>query len=638
MTRLPAWLALVPALLLFPSQPAAAQPMGTFTWQLAPYCNVLSLNTTLDVSVYTFDGFDNQCGASTLATVRGLGVINPNGTVGIGLDIVTSPGGLPVHVMATIDMATLSGPWSDDHGNSGTLAFGPTAPTGSPRPLASAGLPNGAVTTGKLADGAVTGAKLAAEAVTGGAILDGTIGLADVNTAEVQARVSGVCPANQLMTGVNADGTVVCSAVSSGSGGDITGVTAGLGLLGGGQSGAVTLNVDPSVVQARLTGACSPGEAIRAVAANGSVTCEVDDVAAGGGIGTVTAGAGLTGGGSSPTVALNVSFAGSGGASTVARSDHTHERFSSSNTAVGSGAAPGISGIANGNTALGASTLSAITTVSFNTAVGWNALSQTTVSGGTAVGAQALQANTTGTANTAVGRNALRDNQAGFSNVAAGYNALQAAQGTANTAVGAYAFWQLATGDSNIAIGNNAGATLTSGSNNVYLASGGGTPTESGTIRIGDTAQTRAFVRGIAGVTTGFNNAVPVVVDSAGQLGTVSSSAKTKFDIQDLPADVTTALARLRPVSFRYKQPFADGSTPVQYGLIAEEVEQVLPELVAYDDEGEPATVKYHVLPSLLLAEVQRLQAALAGERSRTSALEAAVAELRATLAAARDR
>jgi hypothetical protein len=97
---------------------------------------------------------------------------------------------------------------------------------------------------------------------------------------------------------------------------------------------------------------------------------------------------------------------------------------------------------------------------------------------------------------------------------------------------------------------------------------------------------------------------------------------------------VTSAVARLRPVSFRYKQPFADGSTPVQYGLIAEEVQQVLPELIAYDDQGEPATVKYHVLPSLLLAEVQRLQAALQVESARTTALAAAVAELRATLAA----
>ncbi len=93
-------------------------------------------------------------------------------------------------------------------------------------------------------------------------------------------------------------------------------------------------------------------------------------------------------------------------------------------------------------------------------------------------------------------------------------------------------------------------------------------------------------------------------------------------------------MSRLRPVSFRYKQAFADGSTPVQYGLIAEEVEQVLPELVAYDEHGDPATVKYHVLPSLLLAELQRLQSALRIESSRTAALEAAVAEMRATFAA----
>ena len=610
--RLSALIPLV-ALLSMPARPASAQaiPMGVFTWQLAPYCNVLSLTTSQDGAVYTFDGTDNQCGASTVATARGLAVVNPNGTVGIGLTIVTSPGGLPVHVQGTIDLGTLGGPWADDHGNTGTLVFAPAAPSGAPRPLASAGIPNGAVTSAKIADG--------------------TVAAADVNAAEVQKRVSGACATGELMTGVNEDGSVVCAAVSSGSGGDITGVTAGVGLLGGGASGAVTLNVNPNVVQARVTATCTGGESISAIAANGAVTCEVDDVGTGD-ITGVTAGSGLLGGGTTGAVTLSVNFAGSGSSNTTARSDHTHERVTSTNTAVGLGAGASITS-GSGTTAIGASALAAATGFTVNTAVGWNALQHTTESGNTAVGALAMAENVTGVSNTAVGDDALRNNLAGNANVAVGASALIASTGFRNLGFGFMSLGNMTSGNDNIAIGDNAGGLLTGGSSNIYIGSTGGTGTEGGTIRIGGPGQTRAFLRGVNGVTTAVNNAVTVVVDSAGQLGTVSSSAKTKFDIQDLPADVTEAVSRLRPVSFRYKQPFADGSTPVQFGLIAEEVEQVLPELVAYDDKGDPATVKYHVLPSLLLAEVQRLQAALRAESSRTAALEAAVAELRATLA-----
>ncbi len=611
MTRVFFRLALLLALVFLPAARLAAQPMGTFVWQLAPYCNVVSLATTQNGAVYEFEGTDNQCGASTVATVRGLAVINPNGSVGIGLTIVTSPSGLPVHVQGTIDLGSLGGPWTDDHGNSGTLVFAPSAPGGSPRPLASAGIPNGAVTSAK--------------------ILDGTVAAVDVNAAEVQKRVSGACAAGELMTGVNEDGSVACAAVSSSSGGDITGVTAGLGLLGGGTSGAVTLNVNAAVVQSRVTGTCAASESIRAIAANGTVTCVAVGGSASGDVTAVTAGAGLTGGGTSGDLTLSAALAGSGVATTVARSDHTHERVSPSNTAVGSEALQSAFN-ADMNTAVGRRALQSAVSAISNSAIGWEALRDTSGQENTAVGHQAARLLTSGSSNTAVGASALYTGGAGGYNVAVGHGALDVSTGSANVGLGANTFGSLTTGSRNLAAGNLAGSSLTSGDDNIYLLNSG-VAAESATIRIG-TSQTRVFMSGVRGVTTANNNAVAVVVDSAGQLGTVSSSAKTKFDIQDLPGDVTDAVSRLRPVSFRYKQPFADGSTPVQYGLIAEEVEQVLPELVAYDEHGDPATVKYHVLPSLLLAEVQRLQTALRAESSRTAALEAAVAELRATLAA----
>lgn len=599
------------------ARPAAAQSLGTFVWQLAPYCNVVTLNTTQNGAVYTFDGYDNQCGATTLATTRGLAVVNPNGTVGIGLTIVTSPGALPVHVQATIDLASLGGPWTDDHGNSGTLIFAPTAPSGSPRPVASAGIPTGAVTSAKIADGAVAAI--------------------DVNAAEIQKRVTGTCPASQLMTGVNQDGTVACAAVSSSSGGDITGVLAGNGLIGGGTSGDVTLNVNPSTVQARVTGVCPAGESIRAIGSNGSVTCEPDDIGGTGDITSVAAGTGLTGGGASGAVTLAVSFAGGGAAATAARSDHEHQGTDPDNTAVGVGALAAVTN-GTGNTALGASALSVLTSGLQNTGLGIHAM-QNATSGinNVAVGAFTGGNLTTGIDNTAIGALALRNTTVGTANTAVGTSALNALNnGGSNVAVGEGALNGVTTGDDNIALGRAAGQFLTSGSGNLYLGNWGAA-TENATTRIGN-GQSRAFIAGVRSVTTGNNNALPVVIDSAGQLGTVSSSAKTKFDIQDLPADVVAALSHLRPVSFRYKQPFADGTTPVQYGLIAEEVQQVLPELVALDEQGEPASVKYHVLPALLLAEVQRLQAALANASSRTAALESAVAELRSLLVAARQR
>jgi hypothetical protein len=255
--------------------------------------------------------------------------------------------------------------------------------------------------------------------------------------------------------------------------------------------------------------------------------------------------------------------------------------------------------------------LFANTTGSENTATGMNALlNNSSGANNTAVGARSLGANTTGSDNTAVGQQAgaqggerntaigsaalLQGSAAGNEEVTAvGFEALRTSDGEHNSALGATALRNLSTGNRNIAVGHGAGINLTSGIDNIYVGSPG-VLGDDGTIRIGRLQTTRAFMAGVRGVTTGANNAVGVVIDSNGQLGTVSSSRRTKFDIQDLDDGVTTALHQLRPVQFRYVQAFADGDAPLQYGLIAEEVHDVMPELVATDSEGQPATVKYH--------------------------------------------
>jgi hypothetical protein len=252
----------------------------------------------------------------------------------------------------------------------------------------------------------------------------------------------------------------------------------------------------------------------------------------------------------------------------------------------------------------------------------------------TAVGQRALFGG--GKRATAIGRFAMEtsDPQA-FDNTAVGYSALSGNADGRNTAIGSRALSNLDAGTDNIAIGNNAGSALTDGSNNIYVGNGGNSADED-TTRIG-AQQTRAFVAGVRNASTGNNNAIPVVIDSGGQLGTMSSSRRTKFDIADLAAPVSAALQRLRPVQFRYLQAFTDGSTPVQYGLIAEEVQDVLPELVALDDRGEPASVKYHVLPALLLAEVQRLERERRAQDGAIAELRALLSEMKGRLAAALD-
>ena len=211
--------------------------------------------------------------------------------------------------------------------------------------------------------------------------------------------------------------------------------------------------------------------------------------------------------------------------------------------------------------------------------------------------------------NTALGNFALGATTAGQYNTAVGAYALSAINGNNNTAVGYIALANVLTGVHNIGIGYVAGVNLGSDNSHNIMIANAGSNADNGVIRIGQIGfHTSFFVGGVRGVTTAQNNAVPVMIDSEGQLGTISSSRRFKEDIHDM-GDASRGLLRLRPVTYRYIKPFGDGSKPIQYGLIAEEVAEVYPDLVARSADGRIETVKYQVLDAMLLNEVQRQQA-----------------------------
>jgi hypothetical protein len=149
---------------------------------------------------------------------------------------------------------------------------------------------------------------------------------------------------------------------------------------------------------------------------------------------------------------------------------------------------------------------------------------------------------------------------------------------------------------------------------------------ETHTIRIG-LIQTRAFIAGIRGTTTGIADGISVVIDSNGQLGTVSSSRRYKEDIDDMGL-ASERLLQLRPVTFRYKEPYENNEKRLQYGLIAEEVAEVLPELVVYDEDNQPETVKYRLLSTLLLNELQNQDQTLKDQGRQLESLKTQVEEL----------
>jgi hypothetical protein len=239
-----------------------------------------------------------------------------------------------------------------------------------------------------------------------------------------------------------------------------------------------------------------------------------------------------------------------------------------------------------------------------------------------------------GSFNTAIGRFALQFNQTGGSNVAVGFEALNKNTSHRNTAVGRDALFNKTTGTNNVAIGFEAGKVPVDSNYGIFIGNPGVAGDQT-TIRIGEQGtQTRTFIAGISGVTIGTANDATVFIDTTtGQLGSQVSSRRYKEDIQPM-GDVTAMLQELRPVTYRYKKPYDNGGKPMQYGLIAEEVAEVLPALAVFNNDGTPETVKYHLLPTFLLAGYQQQQTIIAAQAERDQQQADEIAELKRRLLA----
>lgn len=301
-----------------------------------------------------------------------------------------------------------------------------------------------------------------------------------------------------------------------------------------------------------------------------------------------------------------------------------------SNTTGGDNTASGSRALLNNttgseNTASGANALIMNTSGSQNTASGINALYLNNVGiRNTADGYDALYTNTYGSDNTASGFQALNRNEGGYHNTADGLNAVFANSfGNDNTGVGYLALSSNTTGSNNIAIGSNAGYSVT-GSNNIDVGSTGSAG-ESGVIRIGGASQSAAYIAGISSTQL---TGSAVYVAANGQLGVLASSERYKTEIASL-SDTTQKLHELRPVSFHLK---SDPKGAVQYGLIAEEVNKVFPELVIRDDAGTIQGVRYDELAPMLLSEMQKQERKIDVQAAEISELKQQLAGIQAAL------
>ena len=278
------------------------------------------------------------------------------------------------------------------------------------------------------------------------------------------------------------------------------------------------------------------------------------------------------------------------------------------NTATGSQALR--NNTADNNTADGFQALLKSTTGGDNTATGWRALFSNTIgTGNTANGLQALNSNTIGTGNTAMGFQTLFNNTTGSHNAAVGEDAL-----SGNT-----------TGSFNIALGYGCGGSVTTGSFNIDIGNKG-LAGDDGTIRIG-TSQSATFIAGISGAGQGGPAAAVFINTNTGQLGTAAPSSSRRFKREIKPMDQTSeAILGLKPVTFQYK---SDSKGTPQFGLIAEEVEKVNPDLVVRDTKGEVYTVRYEAVNAMLLNEFLKQHRTVQALKSTAAKEEVTITQLR---------
>jgi hypothetical protein len=255
------------------------------------------------------------------------------------------------------------------------------------------------------------------------------------------------------------------------------------------------------------------------------------------------------------------------------------------------------------NTALGSDSLHSNRTGDANTAVGVAALANNNANQNTAVGGRALVSNTTGSFNTAVGYATLFKNTTGLGNTAIGMKALE----------------NDTTGGGNIAVGVRAGSSIVTGNSNIHIGNSG-LPGDSETMRIGQ-FQTATYIAGISGQTA--SGGAAVFVNTDGKLGTLTSSARFKTDIKSMDK-TSEAILSLKPVTFRYKKEVDTQRIP-QFGLVAEDVEKVNPDLVVRDGEGKVYSVRYEAINAMLLNEFLK-------EHKKVEQLEGTIASLAATV------
>jgi endosialidase-like protein len=319
------------------------------------------------------------------------------------------------------------------------------------------------------------------------------------------------------------------------------------------------------------------------------------------------------------------------------------------------------------NSAFGAKALQADTSGSHNTALGGQALLHNNGSYNTAVGENALVFNTSGSFNMALGQGALANNLMGTSNVAMGFQALNAntasdnvavgfqallsnSSGHENTGVGNFALFDNTASSNNTAVGNSALAHTTGSSNVALGASAGlnisagnfnidignpGVAGDSNTIRVG-TAQTACYIGGISGQSAVGGDAV--FVTSAGKLGTITAVSSARFKDEIKPMDkASEVILALKPVTFRYKKELDPKRIP-QFGLVAEEVEKVNPDLVKRDRDGSLQTVRYDAVNAMLLNEFLKEHRMVQEQQKEIDALKAELKRQRALIQKVNDK